>query len=445
MFITKKAIPRRTVLKGLGTILALPYLDAMMPALSAATARTPRFAFFHFPNGGYSPHWHYSLGSGTRSLQGLTLPRCIAPLDAFRDQLLVLNGLAVTAGDDPTKAGGNHERAQGAFLSGVCPKQGPDGVLGKTLDQYISDKISGDTPLRGLHLSTEADAFGAGAGGNGYVSAYTQSMSWAGPTSPVPMEMNPRRVFEKLFGDGSAPPERMADFRRDHSVLDSVTSEISGIQKKIGSVDRDVVNEYLTSIREVEQTIQKAEKKLVAGDHTDPMAIEAPVGVPEKYEDHALALLNLLALAFQSDITRVSTFRMARDGAYSFLGVAEGHHNASHHQGNPELLEHYARVLEYNVGLFAKLPEKLRSIADGDGTLLDRTLIMYGSGMGDGDLHDKFNVPMFMVGGANGTMKMGRTVDAKPQPHLNVGLRMLYDLGSDVKQLGNSTKIMEEL
>ena len=445
MFITKKALPRRTFLRGIGTVLALPYLDAMMPAMSAAAAGVPRFAFFHFPNGAYSPHFHPPLGTGNRTLTGLTLPRCVRPLEAFRDQMVVFSGLCATAADDPTMAGGNHERAAGAYLSGVTPRQGADLFLGKTLDQYLSDAIGGDTPLRTLQLSTETDVFGAGAGGNGYVSAYTSSMSWTGPQAPVPMEANPRRVFEKLFGDGAAAPERIAQLRRDKSVLDSVTEEIAGIQTQIGAEDRTVVNEYLHSIREVEQVIQKAERQLADGHVLDPRSIAMPVGIPEKYEDHALALFTLQALAFQGDITRVSCFRLARDNAYAFLGVPEGHHASTHHQGDPRLVENYARVLEYNATLFARLAEKLRATRDCNGTLLDRTVLFYGSAMGDGDLHDKFNVPLVLVGGGNGTIKGNRHIEAKVKPLLNVGLTMLRTVGSDVARIGDTTGPLEEL
>jgi hypothetical protein len=445
MFITKKALPRRTFLRGVGTALALPYLDAMVPALSAAPARPPRFAFFHFPNGAYTPHFHPAVGTGNRSLTGMTLPRCLRPLEAFRDQMVVFSGLCATAADDPTMAGGNHERAAGAYLSGMTPKQGADMFLGKTLDQYISDKVGEDTPLRSLQLSTETDVFGAGAGGNGYVSAYTSSMSWAGPQAPVPMEANPRRVFEKLFGDGSAAPERIAQLRRNRSVLDSVTEEIDGIQKQIGAGDRTVINEYFESIREVERVIQKAETQLSEGKVADPASITLPYGIPERYEDHAMALFSLQALAFQGDITRVSCFRLARDNAYAFLGVPEGHHASTHHQGDPRLVENYARVLEYNTTLFARLAEKLRATQDGDGTLLDRSLLMYGSAMGDGDLHDKFNVPLVLVGGGNGTVKGNRHIEVEPKPLLNVGLRMLHDIGSEVQSIGDTTGPLAEL
>ena len=445
MFITKMALPRRTFLRGMGTVLALPYLDAMAPALSAAPTGPSRFAFFHYPNGAYRDFTHPSKEARNRALTGSSLPRMYRSLDAYKEQMVLFTGLNVLPADDPKMGAGNHERAAGAFLSGVTPRQGPLMGLAKTVDQYIVDKIGQDTPIRSLQLSTESDVFGVGAGGNGYVSSYTSSMSWTDSLTPVPMEANPRRIFERMFGDGASASERVAQLRGDRSILDSVNEEINKIRGRVGADDRQVVNEYLTSIREVERVIQKAETKLTSGGGTDPLTIERPLGVPENYEEHALALFTLQGLAFQGDITRVSCFRLARDNAYGFLGAVEGHHNTTHHQGDPRKVENYGRILEYNTTLFSRLVDKLRKTKDGDGTLLDHTLLVYGSAMGDGDLHDKFNIPLAFVGGANGAIKTNRHIEVDSKPFMNLALSLLDTVGVNLPSLGDSTGRLTQL
>jgi Protein of unknown function (DUF1552) len=445
MIITKMALPRRTFLRGLGVTMALPFLDAMVPALSAwspakAAAETPtRLAFFHIPNGAWSPHFHPKTVGADFELTPIL--QSLAPV---REQLIVFSGLHNAPSVDPAVGGGSHERSQAGFLTGVRPATGPSPRLAKSLDQYAIDRIGQDTQLKSLQLSTEPNPFGNGAGGNDYVSAYTSSMSWTSETTPVPMENNPRQVFERLFGDGATGKERALLLRRNRSILDSVTGEMKGIERKLGAQDRATVAEYLSAVREVERIIQKAESKLQDG----PVELEQPAGVPEKFEDHARLLLDLLLLAFQADITRVACFRLARDGAYSFLGVPEGHHNSSHHQKDAGTIERYTKVVSYNTALFAYLAARMKTTRDGDGTLLDRSMLWYGSGLGDGDLHEGAHLPIVLVGGMNGQLKGGRHLkyaDRPDVPLMNLGLTVLDKVGVELASIGDSTGRLTDL
>lgn len=443
MIITKMALPRRTFLRGVGATFALPFLDAMVPALSAqATASdgTPhRLAFFHFPNGAWGPHFHpRTVG------RDFEMTPILTPLAPYRDRMIVFSGLQNKWSMDPAVGGGSHERSQAAFLTGARAKQGPVAGLAKSVDQYAVDKIGQDTQLRSLQLSTEPNPYGNGAGGNDYTSVYTSSMSWTSPTTPVPMQNNPRQVFERLFGDGATGAERALRLRHNRSILDSVTEDMHRIQGNLGASDRATVNEYFNAVREVERIIQKAESKVDDG----PVDLEQPAGIPEVFEEHAKVLLDLQFLAFQADITRVSCFRLARDGAYSSIGVPEGHHNSSHHASDPGTIARYTKVVTYITALFAHLADKLHNTPDGDGTLLDRSMLWYGSGLGDGDLHEGAHLPIVVVGGMNGRLKGGRHIkyaDEPAVPLMNLGLTLLDKIGVELESIGDSNGRLTDL
>jgi len=427
----------------MGVTMALPFLDAMSPAFAApaaAAGKAPvRLAFFHVPNGAWSPHFHPTT-VGT----GFEMTPILQPLAGFRDQLIVFSGLQNAPSLDPAVGGGSHERSQAGFLTGVRPATGPMPRLAKTLDQYAIDKIGQDTQLKSLQLSTEPSPYGNGAGGNDYVSAYTSSMSWSTPTTPLPMENNPRQVFEQLFGDGATSAERLEALKHDRSILDSLTSEMRSISRTLGPTDRATVDEYLTSVREVERVIQKAESKMTDG----PVDLEQPAGIPESFEEHAKVLFDLLVLAFQGDITRTACFRLARDGAYGQLGVPEGHHNSSHHQNDPGTIARYTKVVTYNTALFAYFADKMKKTRDGDASLLDRSMLWYGSGLGNGDLHEAAHLPIILVGGMDGKLKGGRHIkynDKPAVPLMNLGLTLLDKIDVVLPDIGDSTGRLTDL
>ena len=445
MMITKKALPRRTFLRGAGVALGLPLLDAMVPALSAIvnTAANPvrRLGFVYVPFG--TP-----LGAWVPSTEGAIkdLPTPLASLEPFRDQLFIPTNLEIQTGH----VTGNHALSNACFLSAARARMtdGTDYELATTVDQLAARAIGKDTPLPSLELALDF-SHTAGNCDNGFSCVYIDSMSWSSPNSPLPAEANPRVLFERLFGDGGSPAERAAEIRRNRSILDSVAADMARLEREVGTGDRARVGEYLDSIREVERRIHKAEAQ-----HSDalPADLTRPVGVPESWEDHARLMFDLQALALQADVTRVISFQLAREHsarAYPGCGVSDGHHPLSHHAHDAEKVAKLKIVNAYQLSFFTQFLAKLRATPDGDGSLLDHSIFMYGSGMGDGNLHDHHNLPLVVVGGGAGRLKgdaSGRHIHFKePTPHANLLLTLLDKVGVHQEKFGNSTGKIPEL
>ena len=447
MIITKKALPRRTILRGLGATIALPFLDAMAPALTA-TARSaanpvPRLGFFYVPNGMFLPNFHPK-GPGGKNFE---LSPTLTPLEPFRDQLVVLSGLSNRGVVSPNEGGGVHTRAHGGWLSGILPKrtEGADLLAGKTIDQYAADKLGAETSLRSLELTTDTN-FRVGNCENGYSCAYVNSTSWLTSTMPLPHERDPRVVFQRMFGDGGSIEARLAQMKTDQSILDSVTDSIGRLEKRLGLRDRTTVEEFLDTVRGIEQRIQRTEQNAAIAPLPD---LDQPAGVPDEYEDHVTLLHDLLVLAYQADVTRVSCMQMSRElsgRSYPEIGVPEGHHTVSHHQLDPHNMEQYTKINTYHMTLFARLLEKLRATPDGDGTLLDHSIMLWGAAMGDGDHHTPYDLPITLVGGGCGTLEGNRHLKYEMHtPFMNMGLSLLDKLDVHLDTLSDSTGRLTEL
>jgi hypothetical protein len=435
MIITKIVLPRRTFLRGLGATVALPFLDAMVPAMSAAATKgMPRFTAIYTGNGCNMYDW-------TPAAEGIgfAMSPTLKPLEAFRDRTTVVTGLDNYQATDQGDSGGQHPRAAPAFMSCAHPKQteGADVRAGVTIDQIIADKICRDSKLSSLELAVDRNDV-VGACDHGYACAYMNSLSWKTPTMPLPAETNPRFVFERMFGSGDTAEQRLARAQEDRSILDGVTSEISKLRNRLGGNDRQKLGEYLDAIRDVEQRIAKAESYNSGFDIPD-----RPVGVPETFKEYAEIMFDLQALAFQADITRVSSFMIARENvnrSYEEIGLPEAHHSISHHGNNPEKMKQYTKLNTYHVEMLAYYLKKLSSIADGDGTLLDRTVVLYGSGMSDGNVHNNYNVPVVVVGGKDQGLRGNRHLKyPKGTPLANLSLTLIERFGVDMKKFGDST------
>ncbi len=446
-FITRKALPRRTLLRGMGTMVALPFLGAMAPALtataSAAAAPVPRLGFFYAPNGMFLPNFHPA-GNGGRDFEFTPI---LQPLAAHREQLVVISGLSNSSLVSPNEGGGVHTRAHGGWLSGVLPKrtEGADIEAGKTVDQYAADMLGKDTSLRSLQLTTDSN-YTVGNCENGYSCTYQNSTSWRSPSTPLPHERDPRVVFQRLFGDGGSVAARVSQMRTDRSILDSVGDSISQLERKLGPGDRATVDEYLTAVREIESRIQRT----VANNAATPLPeVQLPNGVPEQYDEHVEALFEILALAYQADVTRVSCFQMARElsgRTYPGIGVPEGHHTVSHHQLNPHNITQYTKLNTHHVSLFARFVDRLANTPDGDGTLLDHSILLYGTGMGDGDHHTPYNLPVILMGGGCGELEGGRHLRyAMHTPFMNLGVTLLDKVGVHVDSIADSTGRLTDL
>ncbi len=446
--ITRKALSRRTALKGMGAMVALPFLDSMVPALTplartAAAPAIPRLGFVYAPNGMFLPNFHPA-GEGGRNY---AMTRILRPLEAYREQMVVVTGLSNRGIVSPNEGGGVHTRAHGGWLSGVLPKrtEGADIQAGKTVDQYAADVLGADTSLRSLELTTESN-FTVGNCENGYSCTYQNSTSWRSPTTPLPHERDPRVVFQRLFGDGGSVDTRLAQMQTDRSILDSVTESINQLERQLGQSDRAAVEEYLNAVREIERRIQLAEENNAS---TPLPALDQPAGVPDEYDEHVEMLFDMLALAYQADVTRVSCFQMARElsgRTYPNIGVPEAHHSISHHQLQPHNIEQYTKINTHHVSLFSKLIERMHNIPDGDGTLLDHTIMLYGTGMGDGDHHTPYNLPVILVGGGGGTLEGGRHMKYEMDtPFMNLGLTLLDKVGVELDRISDSTGRLTDL
>ena len=446
-FITKKTLPRRTVLRGMGTMVALPFLGAMAPAMTAlantAANPTPRLGFFYAPNGMFLPNFHPE-GNGGKNY---AMTPILSPLESYRENMVVISGLSNSALVSPNEGGGVHTRAHGGWLSGVLPKrtEGADIEAGKTVDQYAADVLGQETSLRSIQLTTDSN-FTVGNCENGYSCTYQNSTSWRSPTTPLPHERDPRVVFQRLFGDGGSVEARIAQMQTDRSILDSVSDSISNLEKDLGHGDKVVMDEYLTAVREIERRIQRAEQN----NANRPLpSVEQPDGVPDTFEEHIDTLFEMLVLAFQADVTRVSVMQMARElsgRAYPDIGVPEGHHTVSHHQLNPHNIQQYTRINTHHVSLFKQFVDRLANTQNGDGTLLDHSILLYGTGMGDGDHHTPYNLPVILVGGGRGKLEGGRHLRYPMHtPFMNLGLSLLDKVGVEVASISDSTGHLSDL
>jgi hypothetical protein len=434
MIITKTALPRRTFLRGMGATLALPLLDAMVPAMSAAPTGAPRFSAIYCGNGANMNDW-----TPASDGVGFAFSPTLKPLEAFRDRTLVFTGLDNFPATDQGDSGGQHPRAAPAFMSAVHPKQteGADVQAGTTIDQLIAQQICRDSKLSSLELAVDRNDV-VGACDHGYACAYMNSMSWRTPTMPLPAETNPRFVFERLFGSGDTAEERVARSREDRSILDGVTQEIAHLRRKLGLRDTLKLSEYLDAIRDVEQRIAKSESS-----NSDFAVPGRPVGVPETFREYAELMFDLQVLAFQADITRVCSFMMARENvnrSYGEIGLPEAHHSMSHHGNNPEKMAVFSKLNAYHVDTLAYFLKKLQSSPDGDGTLLDHSIVLYGSGMSDGNTHNNYNVPVVVVGGRDRQVRGNRHLRyPKGTPLANLSLSLMDKFGVNLDKFGDST------
>jgi uncharacterized protein DUF1552 len=441
MIITRKALPRRTFLRGVGTTLALPLLDAMVPAMAATrlTAKAPvRLGFVYVPNGIIQAKWLPS-AEGV----GFDFASTMQPLEPFRDRLNVLSNLAQVNGRALGDGPGDHARAGATWLTGVHPKktEGSDIHAGISADQIAAKVLGNSTQLASLELGLEEQSMVGGCD-SGYSCAYTNTISWRTPSTPNPMEVNPRAVFERLFGDGDSTDSasRLKRMQEDTSILDYVRENIGRLQPGLGVRDNRKLDEYLDGIRDIERRIQKAEQQSAS---RNMPVMERPTGIPDEFEDHAKLMSDLLVIAFQTDMTRVVTFMLAHEGSnrsYRSIGVLDGHHSVTHHQNDPEKIAKTIKINELHVKTFAYLMGKLQSTPDGDGSLLDHSMILYGSSISDGNAHTHHDLPLVLAGGAAGQVKCGRHIRyPKETPMNNLLLAMLDKAGVPAEHLGDST------
>src|SRR5688572_233419 len=436
-FVTKRALPRRTFLRGAGAALALPFLDAMAPALTAATAQAAsrrRLGFVYVPNGiimdQFTPA---TVGSD------FEFTTILKPLEPFRNFVVVVSNLV------RAETNNNHAVSSACWLTGVRPKRtdGPDFQVGQSVDQLVARQIGQDTTFPSIEVATEDFSGLQGACDPGYSCAYMNTLSWRTPTSPLPMEINPRVVFERLFGGGATAEERLARMSANRSILDFVAGELKDLSVGLGARDKTRLGEYSDNVREIERRIQRAEAQA----QTRPDVPPEPVGVPESYGEHVALMFDLLALAFQADLTRVFTFMVAREVSqrtYPELGVGEPHHAVSHHGNRAESIQKHTKVNLYHMGLFARFIERLQSTPDGDGSLLDHSLIVYGSGMSDGNGHTGGPLPLAIVGGGSGRMRGNRhirTAQNTPMANLLLSVAQKFDIAQD--KFGISTGAVE--
>jgi Protein of unknown function (DUF1552) len=435
MFIRKLLLPRRTFLRGAGTMLGLPLLEAMVPALTAmakTSARPlPRLGFVYVPHGVIMDQWTPSTAGA-----GFAFTPILKPLEAFRDSLVVVSNLARPEANFETQ----HAGAAASWLAGVPPKrtEGPDFQVGTTIDQVVAKAIGQDTTFPSIEVATEDFTGLVGACSPGYSCAYVNTLNWQTPTTPLPMEINPRVVFERMFGKAGTRAQRLARMQKDRSILDFVSDDLADLNGDLGPRDRARLGEYLNDIREIERRIQRAEQQT-----TELTVPDAPVGVPDSFEEHVALMFDLLALAYQADLTRVFTFMVAREFSqrtYPQIGVPEPHHTISHHGNDPVKIAEHAKVNTYHAALFAKFLVRLQSIPDGDGSLLDHSMLVYGSGMSNGNGHTPYPLPHLVAGGGSGLVKGNRhLVASEHSPNANLMLSIAEKFGIELSSFGVST------
>ncbi len=441
--VMKKALPRRTFLRGVGTALALPLLDAMVPSLTALAdtpanpAKLRRLGFVYMPMGCDVTRW---TPPGGETLDNLS--PTLSPLEQVKHKVAIISNLELR-----NAYPGTHATSNAAFLSAAKAKrtESTDYHLGTTVDQIAAQQIGRDTQLPSLELSMDLLSV-VGQCDNGYACVYQNNLSWSSPTTPLPAEAHPRLVFETLFGEQGGTADRRAALKKRASLLDSVTDELVRLQKTLGPGDRRKVSQYLESVRDVERRIQKSEA--TSGENPLP-DLDRPTGVPAAYADHARLMFDLQALALQGDITRVITFQLARETStrtYTEIGVDEPHHPLTHHGNDPDKIAKVAKINQFHVSLFAGFLQKLESIREGNGSLLDHVLYLYGSGMGNPNVHDHVNLPIIVAGGAAGNMRGGRHIRFKePTPLANLHLTLLDKVGVRLDSFADSRGQVDEL
>jgi len=440
-FITKKHIPRRTFLRSAGVTLALPFLEAMAPAQTPSRAAAPptRFVGVWHPHGA-APGWWHPKGVGKK----FEFSFITQPLEPVREHVVLVSGLDATSSmSTATEPGGDHQRGA-AFLSGARPQRDSAiPTLGITIDQIIAKKFGRDTLLPSLELAIEDPGNNTGACNYGYSCAYTNSIAWISPTQPLPHQINPRRVFQRLFGDGSTPEERAAGIQIDRSILDRVIRNAGPLRNKLGATDRVKLDIYLDDIREIERRLQLAEKASVEAPDS-----EVPFGVPASYDEHVRIMFDMMRVAFHADITRVATLMLGRDSTnhrFPESGFDGPWHSSSHHNDNPVNVKNYSFINRYHVQFLADFAAKLKMTPDGDGTLLDHSLMYMGSNMGNSHRHEHENVPVVLVGGASGKLETGRHVEfpLKTQRTSNLLLTILDKFGIQQETIGDSIGHLE--
>jgi hypothetical protein len=440
MFITKQHLSRRTVLRGLGASVSLPFLESMVPAQTPlrATAANPktRLTCIYVPHGAIMGKW-----TPAAEGRGFEFADILKPLEPFRDSLNVVSDLAhPMAGGENSDAGADHQRSAAVFLSGVHPEKGVEAHVGRTFDQVYADRMGQDTPLPSLELSIEDVSLSCGAG---LACAYMNTLSWKTATTPLPMENNPQVVFERLFGDGRNDTERAARRTQAGSILDSLEGEIAGLKKQLPAADRSRLAEYLDDVREIERRVQKA----ATASRTDLTVPDAPVGIPDSFAEHLKLMFDLQVLAYKAGITRVSTLMLARETSttvYPESGIRSGFHSTSHHSDVPDNMDRFAQINRYHVSQLAYLLKKMQATPDGDGTLLDHSLVLYGSGISDGNKHNHDPLPVLVAGGASGKLQGGRHLrNPKHTQMSNLLLALLDKLGAPMESFGDSTGKLE--
>ncbi|HTM55218.1 MAG TPA: DUF1552 domain-containing protein [Pirellulales bacterium] len=443
MIVSKKALPRRTFLHGAGTVLALPLLDAMIPALTAVAdtpaspARLRRLGFVYMPMGCDVTRW---TPPGAKTLEELS--PSLSPLESVKKKIAVISNLELR-----NAYPGTHATSNAAFLSAAQAKrtESTDYHLGTTVDQIAAQQIGRDMQLPSLELSMDLLSV-VGQCDNGYACVYQNNLSWSSPTTPLPAEAHPRIVFENLFGEGGSKAERQVALRKRASLLDSVSEELVRLQKTLGPGDRNRVSNYLESVRDVERRIEQAE---VASGESPLPDLDRPSGVPAAYADHARLMFDLQMLALQGDITRVVTFQLARETSnrsYPEIGIAEAHHLLTHHGNDPAKIAKVAKINQFHVSLFADFLKKLDATPEGNGSLLDHVLYLYGSGMGNPNVHDHVNLPIIVAGGAAGNMRGGQHIRyEQPTPLANLHLTLLDKVGVRLDSFADSDGKVDEL
>ena len=444
MFVTKKAISRRTVLRGMGATVALPLLDAMIPALAPAAATTPvrRFGVVYHPNGVIYDQWLPKAAGAN-----FELSPTLKGLEPFKNQLIVITGLFSDQAEANGDGGGDHSRACGSYLTGVHVKKSDSNVENAvSMDQIAAKAFERETQLSSLQITADENSL-LGSCDLGYSCAYSSTLSWLTPTLPLMAENNPRVLFERMFGssDSTDPRVRASRLQQDQSLLDSVSERVNQLQRQLGSADNRKMSDYLASLRDVERRIQKAEEQ----SSKELPEVAQPAGIPADFDSHVRLLYDLQLLAYQADLTRVITFMYGREQTarpYPQIGIPEPHHPLTHHQQNPEKMDKCAKIQRYHIALFAQYLEKLRNTPDGDGSLLDHLIIQFGSGISNSDRHTHGPLPTFLVGGGAGTLKGGRhLVYPEHTPLTNLQLTLLNKLGVPSEKLGDSTGQFREL
>ena len=442
MFITQRHLSRRTVLRGLGATVALPLLESMVPARvraqsTAATPR-PRFVAFYVPHGATMDKWTPAT-EGT----GFAFTEILKPLEPFREHINIVSGLAhpyvAGAGGADVSAGANHTRAAAVFLTGSVPQRGAQAHLGVSADQVAAQQIGQDTPLPSLELSIEEAVLACEAT---FSCAYRNSISWQSPTQPLPMQNNPRLVFEKLFGVGATDAEREARRQETRSLLDSVRGQLATLQTDLPPADRRRLDQYLEDVREIERRIQRAEATAQA----DLSLPDLPEGVPATFAEHLQLMMDLQVIALQSEITRVSTLMFARElsnTVFPETRIRDPFHNLSHHSNDRDNMDRFAELNAYHMTKFAYFVERLRDTPDGDGTLLDHAVVLYGSSLSDGNQHNFSPLPIVLAGGASGRLQGGRHLQFRKDTHMsNLLLAILSKLGAPLETFGDSTDVL---